>query len=928
MGLVWLLGVAVTVCGRRVGLRVGGCRVGSCGVSPGGCDGVSVSVFVMTDVVGSTAAWEAHGEAMRVALEQHDVLVLDAVVSAGGRRFKHTGDGMIAVFDGADAAALAASAAVAALAEAQWGETGPLEVRVSIHAGVSAERDGDHFGPPVNKVARINGVGHSGQILMSDVAHQLMTKAIGRDLGTHQLKDLSEPLGLWQLDDGDHPPLRTLKRARHNLPVMPTEFIGRRDEVAELRKMVSQHRLVTITGVGGCGKTRLALEVAAAVADQFPGGVWFADLTTERDGAQVAGRTVAALGLSPSMGEGAPGPVALLSEATAGSPTLLVVDNCEHLIEDVADLAAEILVEAADVTMLATSRESLSIDGEWVWRVPNMNDAAVELFVSRASATGVGGLEDHLGQVEEICRQLDDIPLAIELAAPRLSTLSLDELANRLDDRFALLGGGRVNRRQRQQTLQAMMDWSYGLLDEEEQRLLNELAVFAGTFPLAGVEAVANPGDTPIVDLMSSLVERSLVTQSGESGRFRLLETVRLYALDRLVSTNQLAATRNRHLAWTVGLAGLAEPGQDQPDNALSSAEEAKFAELDNVAAAMEWAGHTGQDDQLYSLFIGCQQFWPWTGSVAVSWAQRLVEPPTEDIALRACWLSTCAHIRFQAGDEATALGLAFEAAELVADLDLPEPLPVYAMTGMLYRGMARAFSGDREGALADADQLERLLQDEPRHAAWAALTVRASVLYAEGDPRALAVAQELLAEARLISRFQGDNSIGWVATLLAREGRFEEAAILALEALNSETTGQTARLTQLATAAHSLSALGRFAEALDAIETDFGPMVAAQHARAVASRATALASVVFGLDNNELGRHLTSIGVELFGTQMGGEQAVELLGEYIGSDEEFTALKTPAPEDLTPSAVSTLIEQTIAEIRETIADHRPTSRP
>ena len=434
----------------------------------------------------------AAGEDMRAALETHDRLVHGAIEAAGGRVFKHTGDGMIAVFNDVDDAVAGSIRALKALADDSWGPTGALEIRVSVHAGSASERDGDFFGPPVNKVARINGIGNSGQVLVSDVARQLMADPAGIDLGVHQLRDLSEPVRLWQLDDGEHPSLRTLKQARHNLPVMPTEFIGRQSEIDELRALIDHHRLVTISGVGGCGKTRNAVEVAAASADRFPGRVWFVDLTTERDGDNIGNRAIGALGLTVQLGTDAGGPIDVLNEATASAATLLVIDNCEHLIDDVADIAADVLTSAAAVTVLATSREALNVDGERAWRIPNMHDTAVEPFVDRATAAGVTGLDHHHGQIEDICAQLDDIPLAIELAAARLTSLSIDELGERLDDRFSLLGGGRARRRQRQQTLQAMMDWSYGLLDEDEQTVLNQLAVFAGAFSLSGVETVSS----------------------------------------------------------------------------------------------------------------------------------------------------------------------------------------------------------------------------------------------------------------------------------------------------------------------------------------------------------------------------------------------------------------------------------------------------
>jgi predicted ATPase/class 3 adenylate cyclase len=629
---------------------------------------MSASVFVMSDVVGSTALWETHGEAMRTALETHDRLLHGAIESAGGRVFKHTGDGMIAVFDDADNAVTGAVNAVGALADGEWGTTGALEVRLSVHAGTASERDGDFFGPPVNKVARINGIGHGGQVLVSDVARQLMVEPSGLDLGVHQLRDLSEPVRLWQLDDGDHPALRTLKKARHNLPVMPTEFIGRQTEIDELRTLVDHHRLVTISGVGGCGKTRLAIEVAAVSADKFPGGVWFVDLTTERDGDNIGDRAIGALGLFQQLGSDGGGSVDVLNEATAGAATLLVVDNCEHLIDDVAGFATDVLSSATAVTVLATSREALNVDGERAWRIPNLHDAAVELFLARATAAGITGLDNHHAQIEDICAQLDDIPLAIELAAARLTSLSIDELTERLDDRFSLLGGGRSRRRQRQQTLQAMMDWSYGLLDDDEQQVLNQLAVFAGSFSLSGVDAIIESTATSVLDVMDSLVEQSLVVASVDSGRYRLLETVRLYALDRLLNADQLAATRDRHLAWMGALSGR-ESWPSNGEGETRELAEKQYAEVANALAAMEWAEQTGQNDALLSLYIGGQPYWASTGGLALAWLDRIPEPPASEPHLRSEWLSISGEIRLFAGDEANGFPQLLEAAAIVDEL-------------------------------------------------------------------------------------------------------------------------------------------------------------------------------------------------------------------------------------------------------------------
>lgn len=884
-------------------------------------------VFVMTDVVGSTALWETHGDAMRAALEVHDALVRGAMESAGGRVFKHTGDGMIAVFDEVDGAVAGAVHAVDALATSQWGDTGPLHVRVSVHAGSASERDGDYFGPPVNQVARINGIGHRGQVLVSDVAHQLMYRPAGVDLGVHQLRDLSEPVRLWQLDEGNHPPLRTLKQARHNLPVMPTEFIGRQNEVDELRALVDHHRLVTISGVGGCGKTRLAIEVAAACADRFPGGVWFVDLTTERDGTQVADRAINALGLAQQFGAAGGGAIDVLSEATADAATLLVVDNCEHLIDDVANFATAVLSAAGAVTVLTTSREALNVDGERAWRIPNMHDSAVELFLDRAAAAGVTGLDDRHAQIRDICAQLDDIPLAIELAAARLTSLSIDELTERLDDRFALLGGGRSRRRQRQQTLQAMMDWSYGLLDHDEQHVLNQLAVFVGTFSLSGVEAVVTTTATPILDVMDSLVEQSLVVASVDSGRYRLLETVRLYALDRLLNTDQLAATRDRHLAWINALAG-SDRLTSTREGETWALEEQKLAEITNTLAAMEWAEQTNRLDTLLNLFIGGSMCWASTGGLARSWLDRIPAPPATDPNLRSQWLATCGEIRAVNGDEALGYAQLFEAAAIVDELvgaDPPVRLAVPSISALLYRGIVLALSLPVSASLAESDRLRQLqVPGEPRFAEWVSWSLRTFALMFDGDDAAVTSAMQTEAVGRTLSRYVDENTVAVKAMLLSRAGRYDEAIAAATQCFNSRVLGQTSKVDSLVPAAKSLAALGRFDEALEVVEKDFGPMINAQRARLMGGQLAALVLILHHLQRHEHITELAGIAYTYGHNLLGFDQAARAyFADILGGDEALAELPTPDPADLTPDRIANLIDNLIDEVRDVIA-HRP----
>ena len=877
----------------------------------------------MTDVVGSTALWEEHGDAMRASLEVHDRVVHGAMHSAGGRVFKHTGDGMIAVFDEADGAVAGALHAIDALASSEWGDTGPLQVRVSVHAGSPSQRDGDFFGPPVNQVARINGIGHSGQVLVSDVARQLMYQAAGTDLGVHQLRNLSEPVRLWQLDEGDHPPLRTLKQERHNLPVMTSEFIGRRQEVGELRGLVDRHRLVTISGVGGCGKTRLAVEVAASSADRFPGGVWFVDLTTERDGGQVAHRAVSALGLVEQLGSDVGGALDVLCEATAEAPTLLVLDNCEHLIDEVADFANLVLSEAGMVSLLATSREALNVDGERAWRIPNMRSSAIELFLDRAAAAGITGIEDQHAQIKNICAQLDDIPLAIELAAARLTSLSIDELAQRLDDRFALLGGGRSRRRQRQQTLQAMMDWSYGLLDDDEQQTLNQLAVFAGTFPLEGVEAVAMSTALPLLDVLDSLVEQSLVVASVDSGRYRLLETVRLYALDRLLVTGQLAATRDRHLRWIDGLAGSERLAATR-DGESWDLEERKIAEISNALAAMEWAEQTGQHDALASLFIGGSTYLGTIGGRATPWLDRVPEPEASAPYLRSLWLATCGGIRVANGDDAMGYAQHFEAAAIVDELIKTDPaltltFPLYG--SLLRRASVLALSSPLEVALEESERLGKLQVDgEPRLAEWVALSLRTYASMFNRDDRALTFAMQADIVGRTISRYIEEYSASTNAMLLSRSERYEEAVAAATQAFEFQFLGQANKVDSLVPAAKSLAALGRFEEALEVVEKDFGPMLNAQRARLVGSQFAGLLLIRHHLGIDEGLEELVAVGYEHGHSLMGFDQAAEAYFEDIlGGDGALARLPKADPVDATTDRIASLVDELIGDVREAI---------
>jgi len=804
----------------------------------------------MTDVVGSTALWEVHGGEMAAALEQHDRAVHGAVASVGGRVFKHTGDGMIAVFADADAAASAAFAALEALEAETWGPTGLLRVRVSIHAGAVNERNGDCFGPAVNRVARINGVGHGGQILASDVARQLMSRPVGTDVGEHQLRDLSEPVRLWQLDENDHPPLRTLQAKMHNLPVMATEFIGRDAEVTEVRELVARNRSTTIVGVGGCGKTRLAIEVAAASADRFPGGVWFVDLTSERDGAFIGDAAIGALGLARRAGSEARSAIEVLADATSEIDTLVVLDNCEHLIDDVAEFVGSVLSMAPSVSVLATSRESLAIDGERVWRIPNLGEAAVELFLQRATAAGATGLDTHHDRIAQLCHRLDDIPLAIELAASRTVSMSIDDLAERLDDRFALLGGGRNRRRQRQQTLQTMMDWSYGLLDPGERAVLDQRAVFAGSFPLAGAEAVV---DTDVVDAdaLDSLVQQSMLVAEPSTGRYRLLETVRRYALDRLLADDRLVASRDRHLRWIAQLFGR-EFTENLPTETHWDVREAQFAEIENASAAMEWAEQTGDHDALIMIFITGRDSWMGAGATGLQWLDRVQLTATASAAVRCAWLVTRGTIRWNTGDLAGGYEEMLAGAATFDDIagtgtdDARWLAQGPGAVAWLYRGLHHLFAADEHAeALAVSDQLVDLqAATAVRTPTWCAQVLRGFTYGQSGEyPKGWIAATEAMREGLTIVRTSYDTAAMLVAGLANRVGRFEESLAAAHQTWESPVAGQTSKLLCLGNAGKAAARLGRYDEALDIAERSFGPMTGSQRRQLDTSRLVLLAT-------------------------------------------------------------------------------------
>ncbi|MGO9354520.1 MAG: ATP-binding protein, partial [Mycobacterium sp.] len=494
-----------------------------------------VVTFLFTDVEGSTRRWENDADAMRAALAAHDEVLRAAIEAHGGWLFKHTGDGVCAAFASPRSAVDAAVAAQRVL---------ELPVRMGIATGEAELRGADYFGAVLNRVARVMAAGHGGQILLAESTAGLLSGVDLLDLGPRRLRDVPTPVGVFQVQaDGlhtDFPPLRALDVTPGNLRSATTSFIGRESEVAELQAAVKAHRLVTLTGVGGVGKTRLATEVAARLADEFPDGVWFFDLAAVTDPAVVPDAVAAVLGIIQQPGKSVAESVAAALE---GRVRLLVFDNCEHVRDAAADLVEAILAHSATVKIVATSREGLGVADEQLWLVPSLDvgagidSAAVTLFVERAHSVASRfslATPDEAAAVVEICRRLDGIPLAIELAASRMASMTVSEVRDRLDQRFRLLVGSRRGL-ERHHTLRHAVQWSYDHLDDAEKELLERCSVFAGGFDLQSVCAVAGSDDLDdfaVLDLLDALVRKSLLVADRSAGRtrFSMLETIRQFA--------------------------------------------------------------------------------------------------------------------------------------------------------------------------------------------------------------------------------------------------------------------------------------------------------------------------------------------------------------------------------------------------------------
>jgi predicted ATPase/class 3 adenylate cyclase len=563
--------------------------------------------FMFTDIEGSTRLWESRPEPMSRALAWHDTVAHRAVVNAGGRVVKGTGDGVYAAFADPCAAVVAAIAIQRELGTADPSGDVAIRVRCGLHAGPAEQRNGDYFGTTINRTARLMAAAHGGQILLSDAMTELVRDRLPDgvallDLGRVRLKDLARAEHVRQLVHpelpSDFPPLRSLESTPNNLPLQVTAFFGRADEIAEVERLLQRHRLVTITGPGGIGKTRLSLQIAANVLDNFPDGAWFVDLAPLADARLVPRAVAQALGLRV---DDETRLVESMCAQIADRRLLIVLDNCEHLIDASARLAASMLAHSPGVTLLATSREHLDAPGEKVFPLAPLAagdgdpDAAlpdaVALFVDRARLKQPDfALTDATRSVaRRLCARLDGIPLAIELAAARAGTMPLERMLSRLDDRFRLLAGGSRAALPRQQTLHALIDWSYQLLSIDERALFARLSVFAGGCSAESATAICAGDDLDrdsIGDLLAELARKSLLIASDGGERYRMLETIHEFASQRLGESALSPVFARSHVEHFCALAEAAEShiesAGDQPQWMARL-----DADLDNLRAAL-----------------------------------------------------------------------------------------------------------------------------------------------------------------------------------------------------------------------------------------------------------------------------------------------------------------------------------------------------
>jgi predicted ATPase/class 3 adenylate cyclase/DNA-binding CsgD family transcriptional regulator len=722
--------------------------------------------LLLADVEGSTRLWETQPEEMTAAIARLNQTVSEIIAAHAGVRPVEQGEG-----DSFVAAFARASDAVAAALAMQRAPLAPIRLRIGVHTGEIQLRDeGNYAGPTINRTARLRDLGHGGQTLLSGTTDDLVVDRLPADawltdLGSHLLRDLPRPERVVQLCHPDlvneFPPLRVAKAViSQRLPVQLTSFVGRNTELPQVSALLSGNRLLTLTGAGGAGKTRLAIELAGQLAGEFSDGVWYVDLAPLTGPELVPITAARAFGLPDQPGRST---MDTLTRFVADRQMLVVLDNCEHLLDASAALVDSLLATAAGLTLLTTSREPIGVPGEVSWRVPSLSlrDEAVELFADRArrARPDFTVTDDNAATVGEICRRLDGLPLAIELAAARVRALSLAEILDSLHDRFRLLTGGARTAVRRQQTLRASVDWSHALLTEPERVLFRRLAAFMDGFDLDAAQAVAGGGDVQryqVLDQLSLLVDKSLVVADDSQGRtrYRLLETVRQYAQEKLGESGEADAVRSCHRDYYTSLAAAADaPAGSDYEQRLDQAE----MEIDNLRAAFGWSRENSDIEPALALASSLQPLWLTRGRPreGLAWfdailTHKVAQDAEVAAAVRARALADKAVLDTILGG-ADSLNQAQQALVLAREIEDPAVL-ARVLTAC---GLTAAYNAELAAEyFAEAIELSRELDDKWRLSQ--ILACQADAATAASDPIAARVAAE---EGRDLADAIGDGS-------------------------------------------------------------------------------------------------------------------------------------------------------------------------
>ena len=666
-----------------------------------------IVTFLFTDIEGSTKTAREFPEIWDTLRSRHDQILREAIESNNGFIFQIVGDAFCAAFQDIGEAVHAAVESQIALNHENWGNA-PIKVRMGIHTGqAELQESGLYHGYlTLSYVQRLMSVGHGGQVLISLatqelIQHELAEDVTLRDMGERLLKDMARPEHIYQLVianlPSDFPPIKTLDVVRHNIPAQMTSFIGRKKEMAEIKQILLEHRLVTLTGSGGVGKSRLSLRVGSECLDQFPNGVWLMELAPVTNPALIPQTLLSIFNLrEDSHRDG----LEILIDYLRDKSLLLVLDNCEHLIEICAQISETLLRACPKLKILSSSREALGISGEVAYRVPSLDTPnpgslpswneleevdSIRLFIERATIAKPDFIltKDNAASVAQICSRLDGIPLAIELAASRVRVLTPERIADRLDDRFRLLTSGSRTALPRFQTLRAMIDWSYSLLTEQERSMFRRLAVFVGGWTLEAAELVCadvDPGGIlphDILDLLMRLVDKSLVMTEEVMGetRYYFLETIRQYSREKFSETTEVETIFKWHLNFFVRFAELAEENLKSRDQIIWQNRMAE--EQDNLRAALEWALGRNPDNAL-RIVGAANLFWTAGGYSAEGfrWTQQALEQvgkipppngitPEQRMVARAKALRGLARLYMSLGDNANAKRVAEESVSL-----------------------------------------------------------------------------------------------------------------------------------------------------------------------------------------------------------------------------------------------------------------------